>query len=171
MPSRAVFRKTPKGVDEVQHRSGKLTPRQRRILIMVDGKRTVEELRELASTDDLSNVLGHLEEEGYIELVGLKGENEAITRQDRLPSLTDFRPLPEPRKPEELDMARHFMINTIKAFCRGPIIHLSLIDEIAAAQSHEELRALYGQWFRLIQESAEGRRRAEQLRADLLKVL
>jgi hypothetical protein len=68
-------------------------------------------------------------------------------------------------------MARHFMINTIKAFCRGPIIHLSLIDEIAAAQSHEELRALYGQWFRLIQESAEGRRRAEQLRADLLKVL
>lgn len=80
MPSRAVFRKTPKGVDEVQHRSGKLTPRQRRILIMVDGKRTVEELRELASTDDLSNVLGHLEEEGYIELVGLKGENEAITR-------------------------------------------------------------------------------------------
>ena len=63
-----VFAKTPKGQAEIATKAGGLTPRQRRVLIMVDGKRSVEELREMLLTDDLQHTLGLLEETGLIEV-------------------------------------------------------------------------------------------------------
>lgn len=48
-----VFAKTPKGHEELTAKSGGLSPRQRRVLIFVDGKRTVEELRGMLQADDL----------------------------------------------------------------------------------------------------------------------
>lgn len=52
----------------MEQRSGKLTPRVRRVLIFVDGKRTVEDLRGMILADDLQHTLGALED-GYIEMV------------------------------------------------------------------------------------------------------
>ena len=60
-----IFAKTDKGLAELTLKSGGLTPRQRRVLIMVDGKRSVEELRELLQNDDLQHTLGILEESGF----------------------------------------------------------------------------------------------------------
>ena len=55
-----VFAKTPKGTEEMTNRSGALNPRVRRVLIMVDGKRTVEDLRGMLQADDLQTTLGML---------------------------------------------------------------------------------------------------------------
>jgi hypothetical protein len=68
-----VFAKTPKGQDEVATRSGGLSPRVRRVLIFVDGKRTVDDLRGMLQSDDLQHTLGMLEEEGYIEFFDISG--------------------------------------------------------------------------------------------------
>ena len=43
----AIFAKTRKGQQEIETRSGGLHPRVRRTLIVVDGKRSVDELREI----------------------------------------------------------------------------------------------------------------------------
>ena len=59
-----VFAKTPKGHEEITAKAGGLTPRVRRVLIFVDGKRAVDELRGLLQSDDLQHTLGMLEEEG-----------------------------------------------------------------------------------------------------------
>ena len=48
-----VFAKTQKGHDEIATKAGGLTPRVRRVLIFVDGKRSVEELRTMLLADDL----------------------------------------------------------------------------------------------------------------------
>ena len=40
-----VFAKTRKGQDEIATKAGGLTPRVRRVLIFVDGKRSVDEVR------------------------------------------------------------------------------------------------------------------------------
>lgn len=40
-----VFAKTAKGHEEIANRAGGLTPRQRRVLIFVDGRREAEALR------------------------------------------------------------------------------------------------------------------------------
>ena len=170
--SDAVFRKTEKGQAEIQHRTLGLTPRQRRVLILIDGKKSVSQLRELVATDDLTHLLSNLEELGLIELVGVVDTATGSTNPvDRLDSITAFRPLPNPPNPKELEMARHFMINTLRTFSATPVDHLSLIEEIFAAPDHEALRALFGRWYRAIMETTQGRARAEELRLDLLKVL
>lgn len=163
-----IFAKTPKGVSEIETRSGGLSPRVRRVLILVDGKRTVDEVRALALADDLTHTLGVLEEEAYIEV--LKTAEVAVADNGQLPSITAFRELPEHPDSKELDMARHFIVNTLKAFC-GQMTHIKLVEAAFAAKTHAELREVFGPWYHAIVDTREGRRRAEELRDDLLKVI
>ena len=94
-----VFAKTQKGHDEITSKAGGLTPRQRRVLIFVDGKRSVEELRGMLQADDLQHTLGMLEEDGYIAVgaastaPGKAGAPAATAAP--LPSVTAFSELPE----------------------------------------------------------------------------
>lgn len=163
-----IFAKTPKGVAEIETRSGGLSPRVRRVLILVDGKRTVDDVRALALADDLTHTLGALEEEGYIEV--LKAVGVPADASGALPSITAFRELPATVDAESLDKARNFIINTLKTFC-GQMTHLAIVEAAFNAESHAELREQFAPWFQAIVASREGRRRAEELREQLLKVI
>ncbi|MCA3218789.1 MAG: hypothetical protein ING59_09575 [Burkholderiales bacterium] len=66
MDVRLVFSKTAKGVAEVAARSAALTLAARRILIMVDGKRTAADLAVLLSPGEIDEVLAALETQGFI---------------------------------------------------------------------------------------------------------
>lgn len=162
-----IFAKTPKGVEEIEKRAGGLTPRVRRVLIMIDGKRTVDDIRAMALADDLCHTLGQLEEAGYIALLTPLA---APQPDGGVAAPTTFRELPARPDPEELDKARHFIMNTLKTFC-GPMTHLSIIEAAFAAKTHAELREQLGPWYNAIVETRTGRRRAEELRAELLKVI
>lgn len=163
-----IFEKTAKGVAEIETRSGGLTPRMRRILIMVDGRRPVEELRAMSLAEDLTRTLGLLEEGGYIaarvtEAVADEGGDDAE-------AAVVFRPLPDPPDPRELEMARHFIVNTLRTFC-GPMSHIGIVEAAFKARTHAELRAVFGPWSRAIAEVRDGRRRAGELRKRLLNVI
>lgn len=167
-----VFAKTKKGQDEIEHRGGGLTPRVRRLLIFIDGKRSVDDLRALHVADDLTHTLGSLEEQGFIELHGTQdnsGKVTAIPPGQPLPSITAFRPLPDP-DPLNLAKARNFMNNTVNVFA-GAVGTSTLIDHIQNATTHEELRALFDDWYYAIVSSRDGKREAETLRAKLLQVI
>ena len=167
-----VFVKTAKGVEEMTGRTGGLTPRVRRVLIMIDGKRTVEDIRAMALADDLSHTLGLLEESGFIEMLAPPeaASAQAPAADGGLPAITTFREIPARIDPKELDMARNFIMNTLKTFC-GPATHLSIIEGAFAAKTYEEMREQFAPWFNAIVETRDGRRRAEELRAQLLKVI
>ena len=166
-----VFTKTEKGRTEITERTGGLHTLMRRILIIVDGKRTVDELREFVAADDLTHTLGELEEAGYIEAVGIrKGDGVQAPVEGELPSITAFRDLPAAPNPADLEKARHFMINTLRTFC-GQYTHMTLMSAINLAADHGELRALFPDWYRHVVESWQGRRRAEELRTQLLEVI
>jgi len=168
-----IFAKTAKGQEEVATRSGGLTPRQRRVLIMVDGKRTVDELREMLQADDLQHTLGMLEEEGFIAMASVRVEATGQLRApppEGLPSITAFRPEPDPPNIKDMEMARNFMQNTLKTFC-GPFAHLDIVERAYAAKTHYELRLQFDPWFHAIVQTREGKRRAEELRGMLLKVI
>jgi len=167
-----IFAKTRKGQEELTAKSGGLTPRQRRVLIMVDGKRTVDELREMLQSDDLQHTLGLLEESGFIEVDAVK-DAAGITQPapvEPMPSITAFRPAPQPPNPKDMEMARNFIQNTLKTFC-GPFTHLHIVEAAYAAKTHEELRWQFDPWFNAVVQTREGRRRAEELRTMLLKVI
>ena len=166
-----VFAKTPKGQDEVANKSGGLTPRVRRVLIMVDGKRTVDELRSMLQADDLQHTLGLLEEDGYIAMASVKDAQGVINPAPaEQPGITAFRPLPDPANKKEMDMARNFIQNSLKTFC-GPFAHLEIVEAAFSAKTHEELRWQFAPWFHAIVQTRDGKRRAEELRAQLLKVI
>jgi hypothetical protein len=158
-----VFAKTPKGQEEIANKSGGLSPRVRRALIMIDGKRNVDELRSMLQSDDLQHTLGMLEEDGYIA-VASSGKSEP------LPSITAFSELPATPDPVRLQQARNFMTNTLNAFV-GALGTSALLTRIEAAQSHQDLRAVYDEWYHAIVMSREGKREAEILRSKLLAVI
>jgi hypothetical protein len=66
MDESLVFAKTAKGVIEVARRSGGLSMTARRVLIMIDGKRTVGELAPLAGNGGIDAVIGLLESQGFV---------------------------------------------------------------------------------------------------------
>ena len=63
----SICRKTEQGRAEVAGRSRALSGLQRRVLIMVDGKKTVNDLGAFVRVGDLDGVLAHLLQEGLIE--------------------------------------------------------------------------------------------------------
>lgn len=132
-----LFAKTPKGLEEIALRTGGLTPRERRVLIMIDGKRTVDDIRGMALADDLSHTLGLLEESAYIELA--QQALPAAAADGGLPAITTFREIPAEPDPKDLEMAKNFIMNTLKTFC-GPLTHLSIVEAAFAARTPEELR-------------------------------
>ena len=167
----AVFAKTTKGQNEITGKAGGLTPRVRRVLIFADGKRTVDEMREMLRSDDLQHTLGILEEEGYIELISDPiPNNTEIQGAQATRSITAFNPLQESSDPVRLQQARNFMLNTLKTFV-GSLGTTALLDRIENADGHAGLRAIYDEWYHSIVMSREGRREAEVLRTKLLQII
>jgi hypothetical protein len=62
-----IYRKTAKGLSEIETRAHRLPPRLRSALIVVDGKRNLAELRPLILQTD--ETLAALAEQGFIEAV------------------------------------------------------------------------------------------------------
>jgi len=170
-----IFAKTAKGHEAIEKRTGGLTPRIRRVLIFVDGKRTVDEMRGMLLADDLQHTLGRLEEEGYIEVAGVTrlvaGQTVAAPAPSApLPSITAFRELPAEHDAVQFQMARNFMTNTLNAFV-GSLGASSLLDRVEHCSSHDDLRNLYDEWYHAMVMSREGKREAEALRSKLLAVI
>lgn len=70
MDGSLIYAKTPKGVAEVGARSAQLSMVTRRVLIMMDGKRTVDELAVYARAGEIDAVITQLESEGLAEKAG-----------------------------------------------------------------------------------------------------
>jgi hypothetical protein len=64
-----TFGKTAKGQDEIKTRVAGLSQKLRQVLIFVDGKRTVEELKGMLKADDINEMLASLAEQGLVEKI------------------------------------------------------------------------------------------------------
>lgn len=64
-----VYRKTAKGVAEIETRAHRLPPRVRQMLILVDGRRSDADLRQLIAPG-ADEALHALAADGFVELVG-----------------------------------------------------------------------------------------------------
>ena len=66
-----VYTKTARGLDEIAHRSNAIGLRARRVLILIDGARTLDALQALSGDSELAATLAQLEEAGFIAGQGL----------------------------------------------------------------------------------------------------
>jgi DNA-binding MarR family transcriptional regulator len=70
MDESLVYTKTPKGMAEVTTRGGALSLASRRVLIMIDGRRTVADLAPLLKPGEIDGVIATLEAAGFVQRVG-----------------------------------------------------------------------------------------------------
>lgn len=75
-----IYRKTTKGQHEVETRALKLAPKFRSMLIMVDGKRSDDELRRMLPPADV-DVIEALSVGGFIEAIAVTAEAKAGSRE------------------------------------------------------------------------------------------
>lgn len=165
----SIYAKTRQGQAEIEMRSGAVPQRARRLLILIDGKRGRADLAAVIGDADLDQTLAALEEEGYIEAVAAE-ERGADAGGGATGETAGVAQLPPTREPKEVDMARHFMMNTLKTF-NGPYAKLGLLKRIHDSDGPQALRALFDEWLSAIQETQAGRKRADELRGKLFAVL
>jgi hypothetical protein len=187
--------KTPLGIEEMQARKLGLSPLERRVLILVDGKRSFQELATMAGNVALPDILANLMEKGCIQVTGRAttpvapaavppGAPAAVTPTAQAaaasagaasagaPSAGELAGLPDPamRSPKEVEMARNFMMNTVNTVFQ-PNTRLSLLEAIAACKTAEDTRRVYPRWAETIASSVIGARRLPEFREKLFQVL
>ena len=140
-----IFRKTAKGLAEVDSRAHRLPPRLRGMLILVDGKRDSDDLDRLVAQDAVETLTA-LAEQGLIEAVG---ETLAVAEP-----AASYGPLPAPgpvpatRSPRELAALRRQVARALKeelGASAGP-----LVKRIEGVRSAEDLKPLLSQAVKLV---------------------
>jgi len=144
-----VYVKTASGRDEVACRNGGLSQRERRVLIVVDGQRTVAELIALFSPGELEAALPVLVEKG---LVVAAGEPAHVAGSD-----------------ETLRDAKDFMISVAQS-CLG-LLAADLVARIEGVEDVKRLGPVVGYWVAALRESRFGAHLGEHYLEQLRGVL
>lgn len=143
----ALYDKTAKGKKEIATRSGRLAPRLRTLLVLVDGRRTVEELlHHVAGIGLHGEALAELLEHGYI--VPATGDDPAATV-----AVTVAGP-PAPKPPTQFQAVYDFYNNTIKNTIglRGFTLQL----KVEKACNIDDLRELRQPYIEAVQKARGG---------------
>lgn len=192
----AVFAKTALGQEEIQSRSLGLLPLVRRILVLVDGKRSMPDLAALLPEgNDATRIVQELIDRGCVQVqaqakaqpaamaasvaavapasaVASAPKADADTSASSSAGIKSPQGLPpaSSRTAKENDMARHFMINSVNSII-GQGMRISLIHDIFHADTTEKLREVYFAWEASMSNHGMGARRLPELRGKLFKVL
>lgn len=182
---RAIFAKTAIGQQEIQTRTLRLPPLVRRLLILVDGKRSGQDLAAFVDGHAAADLLGELLNQKCVEVVNstaaaavtvpaVTAPAPAIpeeTNSDDVPDAALAQlPPPESRSAKEVEMARNFMTNTVNMEF-GQHMRLSLIEAISNCTTAEQLRQVYPLWYSTMASSRGAAKEMPALKDKLLLVL
>jgi hypothetical protein len=135
-----IYRKTVKGLAEVETRAHRLTPRIRSMLILVDGKRDADDLRALV-TQQADECLQTLSEDGFIEAVGETVRNDSVPAGPASPAVV-------PTPVVQIDEMRRAAVRTLND-ALGPGAE-SLSVRMERARTLQELQLLFAQAAKLL---------------------
>jgi hypothetical protein len=172
-----AYAKAEKGFAEIESRAFGLSPKLRRVLILIDGKRTLESLRTMLGLDGLEKLLDDLTSQGFIKKIDAAGEAPTSAAQSAVGEAEPtalpadaFAGLPESRSDAEIEKAKNFMINTLVHF-HGQYTKLDVMRAVKACDSAAQLREHYADWVRCMHESRQAEKRLPELTKQLLAVI
>jgi hypothetical protein len=180
----SVFAKTPLGHQEMSQKSLGLTPLQRRLLILVDGKRSFAELLQLLAGQDLRALFSDLIGRGCIEpsaaaspspvgaRAGVASGPPAAEESPASGASAVLRSLPDAslRSAKEIDMARNFMISTL-TMTFGHHHCVSLVDALHNCNDSVGLRDKFHDWYKLMESTRSSAKELPSLVKRLSSVL
>jgi hypothetical protein len=170
-----AYAKAEKGFAEIESRAFGLSPKLRRVLILIDGKRTLESLRTMLGLDGIEKLLEDLTSQGFIKTVDAVGDaspSEASSDEAMAPAAAEdvFAGLPDTRSDAEIEKAKNFMINTLVHF-HGQYTKLDVMRAVKACETAAQVRAQYADWVRCMHESRQAEKRLPELTKQLLAVI
>lgn len=141
-----VYRKTAKGQAEIATRTHNLPPRLRQALILVDGKRSDDELKRMLPQGE--EALRALIDDGFVESVGVTAVPVAAAPAPVAPSA----PAPKPQAPLPAfgDQLKREIVRSLNDLL-GPLSE-GLALKVERARSPDELRAVVEQAHRVIRD-------------------
>ncbi|MBT9476116.1 hypothetical protein [Polaromonas sp.] len=166
----ATFAKTAAGIQEIQNRALGLPPMTRRLLVLVDGKRSGKELAAFASGHDAVDILGQLLAQGCIEALAVAEAAPVAAPAPAGAAELSGLPQASARSAKDIEMARNFMTNTINTMF-GQNMRLTLIEAIFSARTADDLRQVYPVWAETMASLGVGAKRLPELRQKLFQVL
>ncbi len=180
-----TFFKTPTGLREIQTRALGLPGMIRRVLVLVDGKRSGKELAAFVGGEEkIGEVLSQLMEYGCIDAQQTARPAPAAQAPATTPPAAKTATFSDPddaaalaslphaalRSAKEVEMARNFMVNTTNNIF-GQNMRLSLIKSILNCRSAEELRQIFPVWTSNMASNSRGSKELPEMRDRLLLVL
>ncbi len=182
-PLTAIFSKTDIGQQEIQTRSLSLPPLVRRLLVLVDGRRSGADLAAFVPDGEISNLLGELLARGCVEAPATDPalavtvptpleapEQPEPLRLSKIDRALASLPAASTRSANDVEMARNFMTNSVNAMF-GQNTRLSLLESIFACKTAEAIRGVYPAWVETMSASRMGALRLPEMREKLFKVL
>ncbi|MBN8493670.1 MAG: hypothetical protein J0M00_19865 [Burkholderiales bacterium] len=160
-----IYRKTAKGHSEIETRSHRLSPRLRSALILVDGRRSDDELRKLIPQQS-DDSLQFLNEQGFIEIIGITQSAVPAARPvpaaaaPSAPPASRPQPLEQPSIPPSDFAATRALAVRLFTDMVGPMAE-ALALKMERTRSPDELRPLVQTAQRII-----GNTRGGQAAAD-----
>jgi hypothetical protein len=165
----STFAKTPAGQLEIQTRSLGLAPLVRRVLVLVNGQRSGQELAAFVPAgEDIAPILAQLVAQGCV--LAQAPPPPAADPPPAPGAALDGLPPADSRSAQDNEKARNFMINAVNTII-GHHMRISLVHDIFHAQGTEQLRVVYRAWAESMSHHAMGARRLPELREQLFKVL
>jgi len=186
--SHRIFAKTSLGTQEMSARSLGLSPLLRRVLILLDGKRSLADVATLVPGQNVAELVEQLVEHGCVTyssdaMVGAPAPAERAnataqtgTAPAVLPAIAlaqlafDALPPAASRSAKDVEMARNFMTNTVNRMFEQ-YSKLTLIEAIFSCKNAEDLRRVYPDWAHTMQTNATAARRFPELSNQLFTTL
>jgi hypothetical protein len=173
----ARLAKTDRGREEIRTRVLRLPPMVRQVLVLADGQRDVHALSEMMPGQNVTGAVRQLLQLGCVELLAQPASAPSQPRPAPVaaPAPAAASPLvglppPESRTPKQVEMARHFMINTINTLLEQNS-RLTLVKQIFDSAGAAELRQHEPDWEAALGSSWMGKKRLPELRKKLFEVL
>ncbi len=142
-----IFRKTAKGVAEIETRAHRLSPRMRSALILVDGKRDAQDMK-LLITQQAEETLQTLAEQGFIEAVGETVRSQSSSAPTAAPAADARVAAPAAKPGPDFENLRRGSVRALNE-ALGPSAE-SLAIRIERARNLQELQPLLSQAAKLI---------------------
>lgn len=157
-----VYEKTASGIDEMVNSERRLTPKQRQVLIMIDGKRSQEEIEQALPRLPVTDIIAEL-------------ENGHFVRNPQKPS-QPAASVSVSKTIEPIVISEKTMAETKDLMIASTSQHLGLMgramsEQISKASSYEQLRTCISRWHMAIRESKGGHLIADELMSKVQMTL
>lgn len=163
-----IYEKSTAGQLEITGDRRALSMKHRQVLIMVDGKRTDDDIKNNLPNMNVAETIADLERLGYIYNTASPAKSPSAISIVPPPALTPAAP-ETPISAEQLAAVKEIMVTSTNE-CLG-IMGRGMAQKIEAVQNRGELKVWVSQWHMAIRESRLGKPLASVLMEQVQHIL